>query len=51
MKERALLSRARFFMSSAMSLLGTFQTCVAKLMMSVHGGKADLAVTCADFRN
>ena len=50
MKERALLSRARFFMSSAMSLLGTFRTWLAGLTMSVHWGKADLAITSADFR-
>ena len=30
------------------SLLGTFQKCPAKLTMSVDGGKADLALGCAE---
>jgi hypothetical protein len=34
----------------SMSAVGTFQTCVAKLTMSVHWGKADLADLTADFR-
>jgi hypothetical protein len=34
-----------------MSAIGTFQTCVASLAMSAHRGKADLAITSADFRN
>jgi len=29
----------------------TFRTYVAKLTMSAHGGKSDLIVTGADFRN
>ena len=32
------------------SASGTFRTCVAGLTMSVHWGKADLAITSADFR-
>jgi len=33
-----------------MSESGTFQTCVAKLTMSAHGGEADLAIATTDFR-
>jgi hypothetical protein len=37
-------------MLPTMSLVGTFQTCVARQATSAHGGKADLAITSADFR-
>jgi hypothetical protein len=29
---------------------GTFRTCGAEAMMSVHGVRTDLVLTCADFR-
>jgi hypothetical protein len=40
------------FLPQCMSPLmaGTFRTCLAGLTMSVAGGKADLAITNADFR-